>query len=84
MKVSHTFSVSGHVTDDQGLVPFAGVVVRLKELQLETKTDETGAFTFESVPAGTYMVTVELENETRELTTTVPNTGEETLCSNIG
>lgn len=40
-------------------VPLAGVSVRLKELSLEAKTAENGAFIFRSLPSGDYTLVVE-------------------------
>jgi hypothetical protein len=50
-------------------IPLAGAVVRLKELPLETKTGETGAYLFRNLPAGTY--TVSIEHEGKEISRTV-------------
>ena len=55
-------------------VPLAGVVVRLKEVALETKTGETktgatGAYIFRNLAAGTY--TVAIESDGKEITRTV-------------
>jgi hypothetical protein len=56
-------SISGRVVvyDKTTLqtVPLAGVMVRLKELELEVPTAENGAYIFRSLPAGTYTVEVE-------------------------
>src|SRR5579884_3925469 len=58
-------SISGKVTAyDKTLLqqtPLAGVVVRLKELSLETKTGANGAYIFRGLPAGTYTLMVEYE-----------------------
>lgn len=66
-------SISGRVVvyDKTTLqtVPLAGAVVRLKELGLEARTGENGAYIFRSLPAGTY--TVALEHEGIEITRTV-------------
>ena len=63
-------SIAGKVMvyDKQELktVPFAGATVRLKELSMETRTGENGAFIFRSLPAGTYTVVV--EHEGKEIT----------------
>jgi hypothetical protein len=63
-------SIAGKVMvyDNQALktVPFAGATVHLKELSLETKTGENGAFIFRSLPAGTY--TIMLEHQGKEIT----------------
>jgi hypothetical protein len=66
-------SISGKVTTyDKTLLqqaPVAGVVVRLKELSLETKTGANGAYIFRGLPAGTY--TVAIEHEGKEITRSV-------------
>lgn len=55
-------AISGKVTayDNTLLkpVPLAGVVVRLKELSLETKTGSNGAYVFRDLPAGSYTVAI--------------------------
>jgi hypothetical protein len=55
-------------------VPLAGIVVRLKEVSLETKTGEvktgaTGAYIFRNLAAGTY--TVAIESDGKEISRTV-------------
>jgi len=50
-------------------VPLAGVVVRLKEVSLETKTGATGTYIFRNLAAGTY--TVAIESDGKEITRTV-------------
>ncbi|MGC2741560.1 MAG: carboxypeptidase regulatory-like domain-containing protein, partial [Candidatus Angelobacter sp.] len=50
-------------------VPLAGVIVRLKEVSLETKTGATGAYIFRNLAAGTY--TVAIESDGKEITRTV-------------
>ncbi|HKW76565.1 MAG TPA: carboxypeptidase regulatory-like domain-containing protein, partial [Terriglobales bacterium] len=63
-------SISGKVLvyDNQALktVPFPGATVHLKELSLEAKTGENGAFIFRSLPAGTYTIVV--EHQGKEIT----------------
>jgi hypothetical protein len=63
-------SIAGKVMvyDNQALktVPFAGATVHLKELSLETKTGENGAFIFRSLPAGKY--TIMVEHQGKEIT----------------
>jgi hypothetical protein len=53
-------------------VPLAGAVVRLKELSLETKTGETGAYIFRNLAAGTYTVLIEHEGKEISRTVTLP------------
>jgi hypothetical protein len=53
-------------------VPLAGAVVRLKELPLETKTGETGAYLFRNLAAGTYTVLIEHEGKEISRTVTLP------------
>ncbi|MGZ4829892.1 MAG: MSCRAMM family protein, partial [Candidatus Angelobacter sp.] len=66
-------SVAGRVlVYDKGTlqtVPLAGVIVRLKEVSLETKTGTTGAYIFRNLAAGTY--TVAIESDGKEITRTV-------------
>ncbi len=66
-------SIAGRVTMyDKGVlqnVPVSGTTVRLKELQLETKTGANGAYIFRNLAAGTY--TVAIEHEGREIARTV-------------
>jgi len=50
-------------------VPLAGATLRLKELGLEVRTGETGAYIFRSLPAGTYTLVV--EHQGKEFTRTV-------------
>jgi uncharacterized protein (DUF2141 family) len=50
-------------------VPMAGVIVRLKEISLQTKTGTTGAYIFRNLAAGTY--TVAMESDGKEITRTV-------------
>ena len=69
-------SISGRVVvyDKTTLrtVPLAGAVVRLKELGLETKTGENGAYIFRSLPAGTYTVAVKHGGRESARTVVVP------------
>ncbi|MGZ4890441.1 MAG: carboxypeptidase regulatory-like domain-containing protein, partial [Candidatus Angelobacter sp.] len=66
-------SVAGRVlVYDKGTlqtVPLAGVIVRLKEVSLETKTGTTGAYIFRNLAAGTY--TVAIEHDGKEIMRTV-------------
>lgn len=52
-------------------VPLAGVVVRLKELSLESKTGATGAYIFRNLAAGTYTVAIEYEGKKFSRTVTL-------------
>jgi hypothetical protein len=52
--------------------PLSGATVRLKELSLEAKTGETGAYIFRNLRAGTYTLAVEYEGKETTLTVTLP------------
>lgn len=51
--------LEGRVSDSAGSVYFDGAIIRLKELKLESSTKDGGRFSFNSVPAGTYTLTVD-------------------------
>jgi uncharacterized protein (DUF2141 family) len=53
-------------------VPLAGAAVRLKEVAMEVKTAETGAYIFRNLAAGTYTVAVERDGKEFIRTVTVP------------
>ena len=76
-KVRALRSVSGHVSiydkDSLKTVPLAGVVIRIKELELEMKTGENGAYLFRNLPAGTFTISVEFEGRAVGQTVTVPS-----------
>ncbi|HET7871116.1 MAG TPA: carboxypeptidase regulatory-like domain-containing protein [Terriglobales bacterium] len=78
-------SISGKVLayDQNTLatVPLAGVVVRLKELGLETRTGENGAYIFRALPTGTY--TVSVEHQGKEFTRSVQVPAEPAAIANI-
>ncbi|HKF23672.1 MAG TPA: carboxypeptidase regulatory-like domain-containing protein [Candidatus Angelobacter sp.] len=69
-------SVSGKVLvfDQQAMktVPLAGAVMRLKELSLEARTGETGAYIFRNLPAGTYTLVVEHQGKEFTRSVTLP------------
>ncbi len=73
LKVRALRSIAGRVLvyDKTTLqtVPLPGVVVRLKELSLETKTGATGAYIFRNLAAGVY--TIAIETDSREITRSV-------------
>jgi hypothetical protein len=54
-------------------VPLGGVVVRLKEVSLETKTGPTGAYIFRNLAAGTYTVAIESDGKEISRTVVVPS-----------
>ncbi len=51
--------LEGRVSDAAGKVYFDGAIVRLKELKLESSSNNGGRFSFGSVPAGTYTLMVD-------------------------
>jgi Carboxypeptidase regulatory-like domain len=53
-------------------VPLAGVAVRLKELAIEARTGESGAYIFRNLPAGTFTLSVEYEGKETTRTVTLP------------
>jgi hypothetical protein len=69
-------AISGKVTvyDKTVLkpVPLAQVVVRLKELSLETRTGSNGAYVFRNLPAGTYTLAVTYADREVTRKVTVP------------
>ena len=69
-------AVSGKVTayDQKDLkpVPLAGVIVRLKELSLETRTGTNGAYIFRNLPAGSYTVVTTYNGREISRSVTVP------------
>jgi uncharacterized protein (DUF2141 family) len=71
-------SISGHVlVYDPGAlqnVPLAGAAVRLKELSLEVKTGESGAYIFRNLPAGTYTVSIEHDGKESSRAVILPST----------
>jgi hypothetical protein len=75
-KVKALRSIAGRVLvyDETTLqtVPLAGVVVRLKEVSLETKTGATGAYIFRNLAAGTYTVAIESDGKEIKRTVIVP------------
>jgi carboxypeptidase family protein len=62
-------------------VPLAGVVVRLKELGLATRTGENGAYIFRTLPVGTY--TVSVEHQGKEIARSVQVPAEPAAITNI-
>jgi hypothetical protein len=76
-KVRALRSVSGHVSiyhkESLKPVPVAGAVVRVKELTLEMRTGENGAYLFRNLPAGTFTISVEFEGRAVGQTVTVPS-----------
>jgi hypothetical protein len=69
-------SISGKVLvfDQQAMktVPLAGAVLRLKELSLEARTGDTGAYIFRNLPAGTYTLVVEHQGKEFTRSVTLP------------
>lgn len=69
-------AISGKVTAyDQTLlkpVPLAGMVVRLEELSLETKTGSNGAYVFRNLPAGSYTIAITYDGREMTRKITVP------------
>jgi hypothetical protein len=55
-------------------IPLANIIVRLKELSLETKTGPTGAYIFRNLAAGTYTIVIEHEGKESSRTVVVPAT----------
>lgn len=53
-----TGSISGRVTDETGSVGFAGAIIRIPELGIQTVSERDGSFRFRSVEAGTYTLVV--------------------------
>src|SRR5262245_51668713 len=53
-----TGSLQGVVTDSNGQAFIQGAIVRLDGTSLETTTDRTGNYSFPTVPAGQYSMTV--------------------------
>jgi hypothetical protein len=69
-------SISGKVLvfDQQAMktVALAGATTRLKELSLEARTGETGAYIFRNLPAGTYTLVVEHQGKEFTRSVTLP------------
>jgi Carboxypeptidase regulatory-like domain len=69
-------SLAGKVVayDSQTLqpVPLGRVTIRLKELALEARTSENGAYVFRNLPAGTYTLSVEYGGKETTRTVTLP------------
>ena len=54
MSASADGRLEGRLSDATGKVYFAGAIVRLKELRLESSSKNGGRFAFNSSPAGPY------------------------------
>lgn len=71
-------AISGKVTgyDKTQLkpVPIADLVVRLKELSLETRTGSNGAYVFRNLPAGTYTLAVAYGDKEIRRRVVIPST----------
>ncbi|MGB1697203.1 MAG: carboxypeptidase-like regulatory domain-containing protein [Thermoplasmatota archaeon] len=66
-----TGAISGLLIDDR-FRPLAGALVKLNELQLETRTDENGEFGFTNLPPGDYTLNATAPgHETKTLQATV-------------
>ena len=76
LKVSALRSVAGVVSAYDTMllrpVPQAGVMVRISELGIQTKTDATGHYIFRHLPAGKFLVTAGDGTSSRGLEVEVP------------